>query len=99
MEDNLNEPTDCSEEQRCHYSTLDEIEFLNDMPRLTSIRIGGKESPRKQTDSQMLTQYRQYLTSYNNRNDWGDIDKKKVLAHCKKLMLKHVRRVHKTGYN
>ena len=96
MEDNLNEPIDCSEEQRCAYSTLDEIEFLNDMQRLMSIRIGGKESPRKQTDVQMLTQYRQYLISYNNRSAWGNIDNKKVLAHCKKLMLRYVRRVHKS---
>ena len=80
------------------YNTIDEIEFLNDMPRLMSIRAGGKETPRKQTDVHVLGQYRQYLNASKNRKDWGDIEKPKAVAHCKKLMHRYARRAHKTAY-
>ena len=80
------------------YNTIDEIEFLNDMPRLMALRAGDKECPRKQSDISILTQYRKYLKSCKNRKTWGQIEKKKVVAHCKKLMLRYVRRAHKTAY-
>ena len=80
------------------YNTIDEIEFLNDMPKLMAIRAGGRDSTRKQSDVQILTQYRQYLTASNHRKDWGDIEKDKAVAHCQKLMLRYARRAHKTAY-
>jgi len=80
------------------YNSIDEIDFLNDMPRLMAIRAGGMKSPRKQSDVKILGQYRQYLNASNHRKDWGDIDKQKVISHCKKLMLRYVRRAHKTAY-
>jgi hypothetical protein len=80
------------------YNTIDEIEFLNDMPRLMSIRAGGKESPRKQSDVLILGQYQQYLIACKNRKDWGDIEKPKAVAHCQKLMLRYARRAHKKAY-
>ena len=80
------------------YNTIDEIEFLNDMPRLMSIRSGGKESPRKISDANILGQYRNYLKSCKGRSEWGSIEKPKVVAHCKALMLRYLRRSHKTAY-
>ena len=81
-----------------NYNTIDEIEFLNDMPRLMANRAGGKTNPRKQTDVHVLGQYRQYLSTCKHRKDWGDIEKPKVVAHCKKLMHRYARRAHKTAY-
>jgi hypothetical protein len=81
-----------------NYNTIDEIEFLNDMPRLMANRAGGKTNPRKQSDVQVLGQYRQYLNTCMYRQDWGEINKKKVLEHCQKLMLRYARRAHKTAY-
>ena len=80
------------------YNTVDEIEFLNDMPRLMANRAGGKTNPRKQTDVHVLGQYRQYLTASNHRKGWGDIEKDKVISHCQKLMLRYARRAHKKAY-
>ena len=80
------------------YNTIDEIEFLNDMPRLMSIRAGDKEFPRKLSDSNILGQYRMYLSACKKRTEWGDIEKPKVGAHCKKLMHRYARRAHKTAY-
>jgi len=77
------------------YNTADEIDFLDDIPRLMSIRAGGKETPRKQTDVLILGQYRQYQDSCKNRKDWGGIEKPKAVEHCKKLMLRYARRAHK----
>ena len=79
------------------YNTLDEIEFLNDMPRLMSIRAGGKESVRKLPDATILAQYRNYLKSCKNRKDWGSVEQNKVVAHCKALMLRYLRHAHKTA--
>jgi hypothetical protein len=81
-----------------NYNTIDEIEFLNDMPRLMAIRAGDKKSPRKQSDVNILRQYRQYLTASDHRGGWGDIEKDKVISHCKKLMHRYARRAHKTAY-
>ena len=81
-----------------NYNTIDEIEFLDDMPRLMSIRTGDKDFPRKQSDVQVLGQYRQYLNASMYRKEWGDIDKKKVLEHCRKLMLRYANRAHKKAY-
>ena len=78
------------------YNTIDEVDFLNDIPRLMAIRAGGVKSPRKQSDVQILGQYRKYLNSSSYRKDWGDIDKKKAVAHCQKLMLRYARRAYKT---
>ena len=81
------------------YNEIDEIEFLNDMPRLMSLRGGGgKESVRKISDKNILGQYRKYLKSCKKRKEWGAIDKNKVVAHCKALMLRYLRRSHKTAY-
>tara|TARA_R110000824_G_scaffold398833_1_gene603389 strand:- start:239 stop:550 length:312 start_codon:yes stop_codon:yes gene_type:complete len=80
------------------YNEIDEIEFLNDMPRLMANRAGGKKNPRKQSDVQVLGQYRQYLNASMYRKEWGEINKKKVLEHCRKLMLRYARRAHKTAY-
>ena len=82
------------------YNTIDEIEFLNDMPRLMAKRAGDgdKDSFRKQSDVNVLGQYRQYLNASMYRKEWGDIDKKKVLEHCRKLMLRYANRAHKTAY-
>ena len=80
------------------YNTTDELDFLNDMPRLMARRAGGMECSREQTDSQILNQYRRYLSSCNSRTGWGDIDKKKVQEHCKKLILRYANRIHKSGY-
>ena len=79
------------------YNTIDEIEFLNDMPRLMSIRAGGKESVRKLPDATILGQYRNYLKSCKNRKDWGSVEQNKVVAHCKALMLRYLRNAHKTA--
>tara|TARA_R110000744_G_scaffold210123_1_gene329182 strand:- start:707 stop:982 length:276 start_codon:yes stop_codon:yes gene_type:complete len=75
------------------YNTIDEIEFLNDMPRLMSIRAGDKEFPRKQSDVEVLTQYRQYLNASMYRQEWGEINKKKILDHCRKLMSRYTKRL------
>jgi len=80
------------------YNTIDEIEFLNDMPRLMANRAGGKTTPRKQSDLKILGQYRKYLNTCMYREGWGEVDKKKVLEHCQKLMLRYARRAHKTAY-
>ncbi len=80
------------------YNEIDEIEFLNDMPRLMANRAGGKTNPCKQSDVKVLGQYRQYLNASMYRKEWGDIDKKKVLEHCRKLMLRYANRAHKTAY-
>jgi hypothetical protein len=79
------------------YNTVDEIEFLDDMPRLMSVRAGGKNSPRKLSDAAVLEQYRKYLYSCQHRKEWGEIDKNLCVAHGKKLMLRYARRALKHG--
>ena len=80
------------------YNTIDEIEFLNDMPRLMSIRAGGsKKFLREISDANILGQYRNYLKSCKNRKDWGSVEQNKVVAHCKALMLRYLRHAHKTA--
>jgi len=68
------------------------------MPRLMANRAGGKTTPQKQSDLKILGQYRKYLNTCMYREGWGEVDKKKVLDHCQKLMLRYARRAHKTAY-
>jgi len=91
-------PSRMGERHSGAYNTTDELDFLNDLPRLMSIRAGGKECPREQEDAQILNQYRKYLSSCNFRKGWGDIDKNVVQEHCRKIILRYAKRIHKRGY-
>ena len=83
---------------RSLYTTGEEIGFLNEMPELMAIRAGTLFGPRKQTDAQILRQYRKYLKTCDIRKQWGTLDKEALQVHCKKLIKRYAMRVHRRGY-
>jgi len=64
------------------YTTYNEITFLNKIPELYMER---NDITRGATPG-IVRQYQLYLASMKRRKNWGSIDKKEVMDHCKAIL-------------
>jgi len=61
------------------YTTYNELTFLDQIPELY---VSRNDLTRGATPG-IVKQYHMYLEAMKLRKNWGAIDKKEVMAHCK----------------